>query len=71
MIRERITETLTSVKGDLKSVAKAVFWATLGSMATLYVAAPGAAMTGQLLPMEIGLLVGMALVYLGYGRDQP
>ncbi len=70
-MRERFAETLTGIRGDLKSAAKAVFWATLGSLATLYAVAPEATLTGQLLPLEIGLLAGMALVYLGYGRSQP
>jgi len=70
MIRERIQEALASVRGDVKSLTKAGFWATLGSLATLYVVAPEAQVTSQVLPMEIGLLIGMALVYIGYGRDE-
>ena len=69
-IRKRLRDTAAGLQGNLKSVAKALFWATLGSMATLYAAAPEAALTKQVLPLEIGLLGGMALVYLAYGRDQ-
>ena len=69
-IRRRLRDTAAGLQGNLKSVAKALFWATLGSMATLYAAAPEAALTKQVLPLEIGLLGGMALVYLAYGRDQ-
>jgi len=46
-VRERFAETLTGIRGDL---------ATLGSLATLYAVAPEATLTGQLLPLEIGLL---------------
>ena len=69
-IRRRLRDTAAGIRGDLKSVAKALFWATLGSMATLYAAAPEAALTKQVLPLEIGLLGGMALVYLAYGREE-
>ena len=70
MIRERIRETLTNVRGDVKSLTKAGFWATLGSLATLFIVAPESSLTRQILPLEVGLLVGMALGYLSFGRDQ-
>jgi len=69
-IRRRLRDALAGVRGDLKSLTKATFWATLGSLATLYTVAPEAALTKQVLPLEIGLLIGMALVYVGYGRDE-
>ena len=70
-IRERIREALAGVRGDFRSLTKAVFWATGGSLATLFLVAPEAPLTQQILPFELGLLIGMALVYIGYGRDQP
>ena len=69
-IRRRARDALAGVRGDLKSLTKAVFWVVLGSLATLYTVAPEAQATKQVLPLEIGLLVGMTLVYLGYGRDE-
>ena len=70
MIRERILETLAGIRGDVKSLTMAGFWATLGSLATLFIVAPEASLTKQILPLEIGLLVGMALGYMSFGRDQ-
>ena len=69
-IRRRLRDALAGIRGDLKSLTKATFWFVLGSLATLYTAAPEAQLTRQVLPLEIGLLGGMALVYLAYGRDQ-
>jgi len=59
MIRERVSEALASVRSDIGSLTKAGFWVTLGSMATLFTVAPEATLTRQLLPLEVGLLVGM------------
>ena len=69
-IRRRLRDAIAGARGDVKSLTKATFWAVLGSLATLYTVAPEAPLTRQILPLEIGLLVGMALVYLGYGRDE-
>jgi len=69
-IRRRARDALAGVRGDLKSLTRATFWATLGSLATLYVAFPDSTLTTRIVPVEIALLAGMALVYLGYGRDE-
>ena len=70
MIRDRISDTFAGIRGDLKSVAKALFWATLGSLATLYAAFPDSAVTTRIVPVELALLAGMALGYLSYGREE-
>ena len=70
-IRRRLRDAVAGLRGDFKSLTKAAFWATLGSLATLFAVAPEAQLTQQILPLEIGLLVGMALGYLSFGRDQP
>ena len=69
-IRRRLRDALAGVRGDFKSLTKAVFWAILGSLVTLYVAFPDSTLTTRIVPVEIALLAGMALVYLGYGRDE-
>ncbi|MFH2111735.1 MAG: hypothetical protein ABIJ47_10815, partial [Candidatus Bathyarchaeota archaeon] len=58
------------VRGDFKSLTKAVFWATLGSLATLYVAFPDSTLTTRIIPVEIALLAGMALGYLSFGKEE-
>jgi len=70
-IRGRIRDAVAGLQGDFRSLTMAVFWATLGSLATLFVVAPEATLTGQILPIEVGLLLGMALGYLSFGRGQP
>ena len=70
-IRERVRDALTGARRDIRPVTGAVFWATGGSLATLFLVAPEAPLTQRILPFELGLLIGMALVYIGYGRDQP
>ena len=70
-IRGRIRDAAAGLRGDFKSLTKAVFWATLGSLTTLYAAAPEAQLTRQVLPLEVGLLIGMALGYLSFGREEP
>ena len=68
-LRERLSGAAAGIRGDLKAVAKALFWATLGSLATLYVAFPDSATTARIVPVELALLAGMTLVYMAYGRD--
>jgi len=46
-----------------------VFWATLGSLSTMYMVAPEASLTQQLLPLEVGLLMGMGLMYVSKNRE--
>jgi len=70
-IRKQIRDAAAGLRGDFKSLTKAVFWTTLGSLATLYAAAPEAPLTRQVLPLEVGLLIGMALGYLSFGREEP
>lgn len=71
MIRERITKTIANLSGDLRSVTKALFWATGGSLVTLYVFFPDSPVTVELVRVELALLAGMGLGYLSFGRDQP
>lgn len=68
-IRERLHEAVAGARQDVRAVTGAVFWTTAGSIITLYAAAPEAALTKQILPLEIGLLLGMALGYLSYRED--
>ena len=68
-VRGKIQGALAGIRGDLKSVTKAVLWATIGSMVTLFAVAPKVTITSQLLLLEGGLLVGMALGYLSFGRE--
>ena len=70
-IRGRLRDAASRLQGDFRSLTGAAFWATLGSLATLYAAAPEARLTRQVLPLEVGLLIGMALGYLSFGRDEP
>ena len=70
MIRERVSDLVSGIQGDVKSITGALFWGTLGSLATLYMVAPEAALTQQLLPLEIGLLVGLGLGYLSFRRSE-
>ncbi|MFH2110985.1 MAG: hypothetical protein ABIJ47_06975 [Candidatus Bathyarchaeota archaeon] len=67
-IRENVWGALAGLRGDFKSLTKAMFWFTLGSLGTLLAAAPEATLTKQVLPLEVGLLIGMALGVLSY-RD--
>ena len=68
-IRERARDALASTRRDFRALTGAVFWVTLGSLVTLYTVAPEAQLTQKMLPLDIGLLVGMALGYLSFGRE--
>ena len=68
-IRERARDALARTRRDFRALTGAVFWVTLGSLITLYTVAPEATLTKQVLPLEIGLLIGMSLGYLSFGRE--
>jgi hypothetical protein len=69
MIR-RLTGWLRGFKADFRSFTGAVFWVTLGSLGTLYFVAPETPLTRQVMIGEICLLVGLALGYLSFGREE-
>lgn len=69
---QRIRDALYGVREDLRRLTGVVFWFTIGSLSTMYVVAPAAALTAKLLPLEVGLLVGMGLVYISQDiRKEP
>ena len=65
------TETLQTLRGSFKTVTRTLFWTTIGSITTLYTIAPTQPLTKQILPLEIGLLIGVTLGYLSYREPQP
>ncbi|MFH0849802.1 MAG: hypothetical protein V1924_02540 [Candidatus Bathyarchaeota archaeon] len=67
---KRLREALAGHREAFRSVTGATFWATLGSLATLWAAAPETALTRQILPLELGLLIGMALGYLSFRNGE-
>lgn len=66
---QRIKNTLNGFREDLRKLTSVVFWSTIGSLSTMYVVAPEAPLTAKLLPLELGLLLGMGLVYIS--QDTP
>lgn len=69
---QRIRDALHGVREDIRRLTGIVFWCTIGSLTTMYVVAPNAPLTAKLLPLEIGLLVGMGLVYISHDiRGNP
>jgi hypothetical protein len=61
---QRIRDMFYGVREDLRKLTSVVFWSTIGSLSTMYVVAPTAPLTAKLLPLELGLLLGMGLVYI-------
>jgi len=69
---QRIRNALSGVREDLRRLTGVVFWITIGSLGTMYMVAPDAPLTAKLLPLEVGLLVGMGLVYVSQDvRREP
>ena len=66
---QRIRDAFKGVREDVEKLTRVLFWWTLGSLSTMYVVAPEAQITQQLLPLELGLLIGMGLVYMSRGKE--
>ena len=64
-------ETLQNLRDNFKTVTRTLFWTTIGSITTLYTVAPTQPLTKQVLPLEIGLLIGVTLGYLSYREPEP
>lgn len=60
---------LQGVQEDIQRVTRILWWFTLGSLSTMHFVAPDAPLTRQLLPLEVGLLLGMGLMYVGKSRE--
>lgn len=65
----QLRQILTPLREHFQTLTKTTFYLTLGSLATLILAAPTTQLTQQILPLEIGLLIGVTLGYLSQGRD--
>jgi len=68
---QRIRDAFKGVREDIEKLTRVLFWWTLGSLSTMYMVAPEAQITKQLLPLELGLLIGMGLVYVSRGQEDP
>lgn len=69
---QRLRDAFYGLREDLRRLTNTVFWFTLGSLSTMYLVAPEAPLTAKLLPLEVGLLLGMGLVYVGQDiRGEP
>jgi hypothetical protein len=68
---QRIRDAFYGFREDIEKLTRILFWWTLGSLSTMYVVAPEAQITRQLLPLELGLLIGMGLVYMSRGKEEP
>jgi hypothetical protein len=66
---QRLRDAFYGVRKDVEKLTRILFWWTLGSLSTMYAVAPEAQITRQLLPLEIGLLIGMGLVYVSRGQE--
>ena len=66
---QRIRDIFHGVREDVEKLTRVLFWWTLGSLSTMYVVAPEAQISRQLLPLELGLLIGMGLVYVSRGQE--
>ena len=67
-IVDRVKDMLTGFQEDIQRVTRILWWFTLGSLSTMHFVAPDAPLTKQLLPLEVGLLLGMGLMYIGKQR---
>ena len=65
----QLRQILTPLREHFQTLTKTTFYLTLGSLATLILAEPTTQLTQQILPLEIGLLIGVTLGYLSQGRD--
>lgn len=69
---QRLRDALYGIREDIRRLTGVVFWFTIGSLITMYLVAPNAPLTAKLLPLEVGLLVGMGLVYVSQDiRREP
>jgi hypothetical protein len=68
---QQIRDAFHGVREDVEKLTRVLFWWILGSLSTMYVVAPEAQLTQQLLPLELGLLIGMGLVYISRVQEQP
>jgi len=68
---QKIRDIFHGIREDVEKLTRVLFWVTLGSLSTMYMVAPEAQITKQLLPLEIGLLIGMGLVYVSRGQEDP
>ena len=68
---QKIRDIFHGIREDVEKLTRVLFWVTLGSLSTMYMVAPEAQITKQLLPLEIGLLIGMDLVYVSRGQEYP
>lgn len=68
---QRLRDAFQGVREDVRRLTGILFWCTIGSISTMYAVAPEAQLTQQLLPLELGLLIGMGLVYVSRGQEDP
>jgi len=63
----KIYEKLPPLRNHLKPITKTIFWITTGSTITLNLTPP-TSLTIKLLPLELGILLGVTLAYLSYSK---
>ena len=67
---QRLRDAFYGIREDIEKLTRVLFWVTLGSLSTMYMVAPETQITRQLLPLELGLLIGMGLVYMSRGKEE-
>ena len=67
---QRLRDAFQGVREDVRRLTGILFWCIIGSVSTMYAVAPEAQITRQLLPLELGLLIGMGLVYMSRGKGE-